>query len=979
MENLLENILFATALCDIVFAVNMLIGERRKLRSNRLFVVYALSGAIWSFCFGTMITVENEETAYILRCVGIFGVFSSLILLSILILSWIDLKHSVKVAIKLFALCFVIIYPFNIRRECVTFYHTPWGMSYTFNFDFFGFLYVALTVILSVIYFAVAFKLMSKKSSPRNRFIGKRVFIALGGLVLGNIFDTVLPTFGYVAIPLSTYFQFICTVCIYTVAVSVDESQLTQANAGKYIFHLVSTSMLIYDNNKNLVQASDTAVKNLELEDKKGKPLPITELFKIKEDELPLWNADTASFEAPLRKNGRHCLVTIHIMRDVFGEKTGNLVIINDNTERHNFMEELKKERQRADEANNAKSEFLARMSHEIRTPINAILGMNEMIRRETLDRQILHYSNNIGAAGETLLSIINDILDVSKVEAGQMKIVCSEYGTRMMFEGLIDMFAYRCVEKGLEFETDIDPRIPASLYGDEVRVSQILANLLSNAVKYTPEGKVVLKAEGRVHENLCELTVSVSDTGIGIDEEDQKKLFDPFTRFESDKNRGIEGTGLGLSIVSSLCGLMNAQIQVASEKGKGSTFTFVIDQEIVDPQAVGIINVSEGRDRTAGDYKPLFTASGAHVLVVDDNRMNLEVIRGLLKRTKVAVDTALSGEECIKKVCAKKYDIVFIDHMMPVMDGIETLAEIKKLPAGENKSADAKYIMMTANALKGAREFYVTHGYDDYLSKPVEAVTLERMVASYLPGNMLEAATAKEPNTSFKDPGGNQMRKKTASDEEETMEAQEDERFEECARILSEYGVDMRKGLEFTADFEGYESTAHSFLDSYEEMKEDIGRMRDKRDVENYRILIHGIKSNARTLGYEELFEYAYEQEMSCANGVFDGIVSDGPRPEAYLDSLAGALTAAFGPIETEVDGAVKGSLPITTDEIWSIRNNLVDLLENFEEAKARAVAEDLMKHDIGEENMRAASEIIGALKRYDYDGATESARKLR
>ncbi len=957
MENLLENILFATALCDLTFAVNMIIGERRKMRSNRLFAAYATAGAIWSFCFGELTTQDSVETAYIFRCVGMFGVFASLILLSILILNWVDLKISIKRAIKIFALGFILIYPFNIRRESVEFFRTSWGMSYTFKFDALGMIYVGFTVILSMIYFAMVIKLISKKSSAKNKYIGKRVFIALGGLVLGNIFDTVLPSFGYVAIPLSTFFQFVCTVCMYSLTMSVAESQLTEANAGRYIFHLVSTSMLIYDNNKVLVQASEEAVRFLGLEGKKGQTLPLTELFKIKEDELPMWEADQASFEAPARGSGKHCLVTMHVMRDVFGEKTGNLVSVYDATERHEFTEELQRERKRADEANNAKSEFLARMSHEIRTPINTVLGMNEMIKRESLDRQILHYSSNIEAAGETLLSIINDILDVSKVEAGQMKIVCAEYETRTMFESLIDMFALRAADKGLEFETDIDPKIPARLYGDEVRVNQILVNLLSNAVKYTEKGKVLLKATGRVHSNKCELTLSVEDTGIGISEEDQERLFDPFARFDEARNRGIEGTGLGLSIVNSLCGLMNAQIDLESKLGEGSTFTIIIDQDIIDPKAVGIISVSEGRDRQVGDYKPSFTAVDANILVVDDNRMNLEVIRGLLKRTKVTVDTAISGEECIDMLRRKHYDIVFIDHMMPVMDGIETLARIRELAPGENKSENAKYIMMTANALKGAREFYVAHGYDDYLSKPVEAVKLERMVASYLPERMIDSE----------------------NDPDITVITDEDDRIEKVAAILKEFGVDMRKGLEYTGDYDGYADTARSYMESYVDEKKDLEKLRSQRDIENYRILIHGIKSNARTLGYDELFEYAYSQEMACANGVFDGVASDGPRPEAYLDNLAGAFTAAFGYDENADGSPSSGTLPITTDEIWEIRNRLVDLLENFEETRARELAEKLMTHDIGEENMRAATDIIKFLKRYDYDNALECACKLR
>lgn len=978
MGNVLENILFAIAICDVSFVVRMLLGERKKSRSNRWFCVYALSGAVWSYCFGKLAAQTDIEMAYIYRSIGIFGVFASIILLSFLLSSWLDIRKWVKHTVRVISLLGIVLYPFNIRPECAEFFHTSFGMSYTLEFDFWGFVYVAYTVLLSIIYFITLFYVIRKNNTPRNRFIVRKVFIALGGLVLGNIFDTLLPMVGYVAIPASTFFQFFCTVGIFLVARTLDESQLTEANSGRSIFHALETAILVYNPDKVLVQASDEAVRLLHLEGKKNTVLPLSQIFDIEDDSVAD-NQNKRTIEANVRGENTHCSITIHKIWDEFGEHIGFLVSVSDVTEKQLFIEELEKERQRADKANSAKSAFLANMSHEIRTPINTVLGMNEMIRRESADEIIRGYSGNIKNAGEALLSIINDILDFSKVEAGQMEIVEAEYDTRKMLSGIIYMYSLRCSEKGLAFKTDIDNSIPSKLFGDEIRIRQILMNLLSNAVKYTSEGYVELSIDTFIAGPECILTFTVRDTGIGIKKEYLDSLFDPFVRFDLERNRNIEGTGLGLNIVKALVKLMGAEIKVSSNDGHGTEFCVTIRQTVHDMTPMGDISDTEIVQERETAYRESFTAPEARILLVDDNRMNLEVIKGLLKKTLIKIDAVISGQECINCVRKNKYDLLFIDHMMPGMDGMEVLKVIRAMSEEENKSYGAKVIVLTANAIKGVRKMYLEAGFDDYLSKPVEASQLEDFIRKYLPTQLVRTTDGSEVLlVADKAEDMIAMKEQEQGAAVETADDMDTE-FAIKSRILESYGINLSKGLEYCSDLETYEETARVFKDSVGEIKKNLETFRNDRDIENYRILIHGVKSNARTMGFGKLYEYAYAQEKECAAGEFDGVVADANTPENYLDIMMQGLSEAFG-LDQEADSyEVMDHEPITTDEIWDERNRIVSMLDNFEEGEAMDALKNLLRYDIGEENARIVRNAMSFITKYDFDAATIEVTKIR
>lgn len=419
------------------------------------------------------------------------------------------------------------------------------------------------------------------------------------------------------------------------------------------------------------------------------------------------------------------------------GENFGSLYMLVDDTDHYLYMEKLQEQRELADNANRAKSAFLANMSHEIRTPINAVLGMDEMILRESEEKQIINYAEDIRTAGRTLLSLINDILDFSKVEQGKMELVPTQYDLASCVNDLVNMIRSRADKKGLRFELEVDKSIPHILFGDEIRIKQCVLNLLTNAVKYTEKGSVKFEVGfSKKDDNNIMLRFTVSDTGAGIKQEDMEKLFSPFSRIEEGKNRSIEGTGLGMSITMQLLELMDSELKVDSTYGEGSVFSFEVEQKVVRWQPIGdYAKRYASGGRGVHIYHELFHAPNARLLVVDDNAMNLTVFKGLLKKTLIGIDTASSGAEALRLAELNNYDIYFIDHMMPDMDGIETL---KRLRAMDGKK-EAKCIALTANAVSGARETYIEAGFNDYLSKPVDGERLERMIASMLPEEKLE------------------------------------------------------------------------------------------------------------------------------------------------------------------------------------------------------------------------------------------------
>ena len=511
--------------------------------------------------------------------------------------------------------------------------------------------------------------------------------------------------------------------------------------------------------------------------------------------------------------------------------------------------DELREAKAVAEEASRAKSDFLANMSHEIRTPINAVLGMNEMILRESRDDAISLYASNIKNAGNSLLGIINDILDFSKIEAGKIDIIPVEYKLPCVISELVNMIKDRADNKSLELILDFDPKLPEGLFGDEVRIKQIITNLLTNAVKYTEKGSVTfgIRFENVEKDAGCILLkVYVKDTGIGIKPEDMTKLFSEFERIEEKRNRHIEGTGLGMSITENLLEMMGSSLKVESVYGKGSTFSFDLKQKVTDWEPMGNYEEACG-ERSAGRtvYHEKFMAPDARVLMVDDNYMNLVVFKSLIKQTGVRVDVAGSGDEGIGMTRDTMYDMIFLDHMMPGKDGIETLQEIKADTG--NPNIDTPMICLTANAISGAREKYMEAGFDDYLTKPIDPDKLEEMMLEFLPPEMIILR--------------------------EDGEESDPESLPEEFKNLAGSPIDVETGLKNSGTVDSYKGLLKIFHESVDGMAEEIKRLYDAKDIQNYTIKVHALKSSARIIGANEFGEEAQRLEDAGKSGDLDYI----------------------------------------------------------------------------------------------------------
>ena len=501
--------------------------------------------------------------------------------------------------------------------------------------------------------------------------------------------------------------------------------------------------------------------------------------------------------------------------------------------------EEAEKAREIAQHANRAKSDFLANMSHEIRTPINAVLGMDEMILRDCDDPKILEYAADIKRAGGILLSLINDILDFSKIESGKMDILPVDYDLGILLSETVELVRPKANDKKLELELNIHPATPAHLWGDEVRIRQIITNILTNAVKYTKQGKVTLTVSGKqLSQGKVQLYVSVKDTGIGIRQEDIGRLFESFQRVEECRNRNIEGTGLGLSITMRLLNLMGSRLEVKSTYGEGSEFYFYLEQKQTDSQVIGenLQKYYQNEKRLSGDSGEVFRAPGARLLVVDDNEMNLKVFKGLLKNHGMQIDVAMSGRECLTLMEQKAYHIIFVDHQMPDMDGVETLKQTALLQ--NNLSKDAVIIILTANAVSGAREMFLQEGFRDYLSKPISLPKLEEMLLKYLPKELIEKESPQQAMTAG-----------------ETGPAE--------SRITKTNHVDWEKGRELCMDDEDFfREILETFVESGAD--QELERYFETSDFENYRIKVHAVKTNLANIGASEVSEMAKQLEQA-------------------------------------------------------------------------------------------------------------------
>ena len=604
------------------------------------------------------------------------------------------------------------------------------------------------------------------------------------------------------------------------------------------------------------------------------------------------------------------------------------------------YNKKLAEAAEAANLANEAKSHFLSTMSHDIRTPMNAILGLNEMVLRDSHEEEIVAYSESIRTAGKTLMGIINDILDFSKIEAGKMDIIDVDYSFVSMLNDLVNMVQGKARDKGLSFDIEVDRDIPAILHGDEIRIKQVITNILSNAVKYTKEGSITFKAGfEKMEENpdSVKLIISVKDTGIGIKPEDMDRLFVAFERIDENKNRNIEGTGLGMSIAQSFLRMMGSSIEVESQYGKGSTFSFELVQGVRDWSPIG--NYEETFKRAVSErqrYRESFTAPDARLLVVDDTEVNLLVFKNLLKRTKLQIDTATSGNEGIALYKRNKYDAIFLDHMMPEKDGIETITEMKGIQDSPNTLTPI--ICLTANAISGMREMYINAGFDDYITKPIDPKRLEVLLFEYLP-------------------------------KEKIAPASDDSSDGDC--FIPDFvwkirSIDVNAGILHCGSQKSYMDTLKTYFDSGQKNAEEIEKYWNGKDIKNTTVKIHALKSTSRVIGAMELGDFAARLEKAGEEGDVKTLETD---IEKLLIMYRNLLTEME--MLGSIDGGVEGSDKplILEQDIKKTYETISKLCEAFDFNGVAETVKSLEKYRFPEREAAKFETIKKAVDNFDYD----------